>query len=348
MTVRVLIVDDSPVDRRILDRALSRADDIEVVGTAADPYEARELIVECRPDVLTLDLEMPRMDGLTFLRRLMVHHPLPVVVVSSYTPVGSATAVEALEAGAIDVLSKPHADYGVQTMAADLTRSVREAAGAHPRRHFDPGRVGLQSLVRGVAVPPKRFVVLGGSLGGPAALTTILTALPAGAPGMVAAIHMPQDYTTAFARRLDSISRLRVVEASDGAKLEHGLCLLAPGGMHTIVRGGPRRPFVQVHEGPPIAGCRPSVDVLFKSAARTLGAEAVGVVLTGMGADGAAGMREMRDAGAVTIAQDEESSVVFGMPGQAVKAGGVVHVTSLAAIPTQIVKLAGAAPVKRS
>lgn len=340
MPIRVLIVDDSALVRRALSRALAGFEDIEVVGGAPDPFVARQLIVETRPDVVTLDIELPRMDGITFLRKLMQHHPLPVVVVSSYTPAGSSRAIEALEAGALEVICKPHEGYALRAMALELVSTIRAAAAIDTARLRAARRVGLRPLAPRAGSAAKRPVIIGASLGGTTALSTILAALPADAPGIVAALHMPGRYTTAFAKRLDGLSRMRVSEATTGDRPEPGHCLIAPGGTHTLVRADDGAARILLKDGPAVFGHQPSIDVLFESAARSLGANAVGVVLTGMGSDGATGLRAMHAAGAATVAQDEETSVVWGMPGAAVKAGGVDHVAPLQDIPALIVKLA--------
>jgi two-component system, chemotaxis family, protein-glutamate methylesterase/glutaminase len=342
MPIRVLIVDDSALVCRTLSRALSGFADIEIVGTAPDPFVARRLIVETTPDVVTLDIELPRMDGITFLRKLMLHHPLPVIVVSSFTPAGSARAVEALEAGALGVVNKPHDGFALRVMAAELVQTIRIAAAVDMARLRAARRIGLRPLLARAGRPARRLALIGASLGGTTALSSILAALPADAPGIVAALHMPGRYTSAFAQRLDSLSRMHVAEARHGDQPRAGLCLLAPGDAHTLVRARDGKPFIVIKDGPPVAGHRPCINVLFESAARSLGPDAVGVVLTGMGADGAAGLRAMHDAGAPTAAQDEETSVVFGMPAAAVKAGGVAHVASLSEMPSLIVRLATA------
>jgi len=342
MTISVLVVDDSAFVRHALTRELSRFDDIVVTGSAADAFEARRLIVAQPPDVVTLDVEMPLMDGITFLGKVMTHHPLPVVVVSSSTPVGSARAIEALRAGAFAAVCKPGRGHALATMATELAETIRAAAAVDPARLLRMRRAGLPRVMAVGKAIPKRTVVIGTSLGGPAALESILTVMPADGPGIVAALHMPAGYTASFANRLDALTHMHVTEARHGDKIKPGLCLVAPGGVHTIVRGSPKSPHVVLRADPGLGGHVPSIDVLFESTARTLGSSAVGAILTGMGSDGAAGLRAMRDAGAATVAQDEATSIVFGMPGQAVKAGAVCHMAALGDIPRLLIRLAAA------
>lgn len=328
MTVRVLVVDDSAVVRRVLSDELARDPGIEIVGTAPDPYVARDKIVQLRPDVVTLDIEMPRMDGITFLRKLMQYHPLPVIIVSSLTPAGSRLALDALEAGAIEVVAKPGPAYSVGEMAGDLAAKVKAAARVS-RSLLVPRKGVRPALQSALARTTNTVVAIGASTGGTTALRDVLAALPPSAPGMLIVQHMPEHFTSAFAQRLDSESAMDVREARDGDTLTPGRALLAPGNRHVLLRRSGALYRVEVKDGPPVGFHRPSVDVLFKSVARYAGANAVGVLLTGMGADGAAGLLEMRQAGAATIAQDEATSVVFGMPKEAIDRGAACEVVAL-------------------
>lgn len=335
--IKVLIVDDSAVVRQILTREFSRDPGIEVVGAAPDPYVARDMIVERNPDVLTLDIEMPRMDGLTFLRKLMHFKPMPVVVLSSLTYRGGDLAMEALAAGAIDVMCKPGEAYSVGDVSVQLIDKVKAAAGVTVRRLDEahasrPPRAAVGSLTE----TTNKILAIGTSTGGTEALRHVLPALPANSPGIVIVQHMPANFTNAFAESLNSECAIEVAEAKDGDSVTPGLALIAPGNFQmTLTRSGAAYK-VRVKEGPTVNRHRPSVDVLFKSVATTAGANAVGVIMTGMGNDGAEGMRHMHDAGAITIAQDEASCVVFGMPREAIKLGAADHVKSLQDIPAAI------------
>lgn len=337
MSIRVLVVDDSAIVRRVLSEQLSAAAGIEVVGTAPDSYVARDLIVELAPDVVTLDIEMPRMDGITFLKRLMQYRPMPVIIVSSLTPSGSSLALEALEAGAIDVIAKPGPAYTVGEMAGELLRSIRYAAVANVRAAL-PSAVAAPRLA--LAVTTHKVVAIGASAGGTSAIRALLGALPQNAPGMVIVQHMPEGFTRSFARGLDDSCALEVREAEDGDVVMPGRALLAPGNRHMVLRRSGASYRVQIKDGPRVSGCRPSVDVLFASVARYAGANAVGVILTGMGSDGAAGLLAMRAAGSATIAQDERTSVVFGMPREAIARGAAQHVLALPSVPRAILELA--------
>ncbi len=330
--IRVLIVDDSAVVRQVLSAELSKAHDIEVVGTAIDPYVARDKIVKHRPDVITLDLEMPRMDGLTFLSKLMRHHPLPVIVVSSLTPSGSAAAVRAMELGAVEVVGKPGSAYSVTEISRMLVEKVRVAARARCRKREAP----KQPAPAAAAAPPRALVhtthkvlAIGASTGGTQAISSLLRSLPQDIPGALIVQHMPEKFTRSFAERLNETCRMEVREAGDGEPVVPGVALIAPGNYHmTLTRSGARY-FAAVKSGPPVHHQRPSVDVLFHSVARQAGPNAVGVILTGMGADGARGMAAMHEAGAQTLAESEESCVVFGMPKEAIRLGGVDQILPL-------------------
>jgi two-component system chemotaxis response regulator CheB len=340
--IRVLVVDDSAVVRQIFSRELAKDPELEVVGSAPDPYVARDLIVKLRPDVLTLDLEMPRMDGTTFLRKLMHYYPLPVVVVSSLTPAGGELALEALAAGAVEVLCKPGAAFTVGDMSGQLIQKVKAAAQidmkARARQH--PPAAG------GAAAPPKalsrttnQILAIGASTGGTVALEGILRAMPPNAPGIVITQHMPEMFTKYFASRLDQISEVEVREGADGDSVVPGVALIAPGNKHMLLKRSGARYYVNVREGPRVNLHRPSVDVMFRSVAQAAGRNAVGVILTGMGGDGAQGLLEMRKAGARTMAQDEASCVVFGMPKVAIDLGAAQDVVALSAMPAEILRV---------
>jgi len=338
--ISVLVVDDSATVRRVLTDGLNRTGDIRVVGSAPDPYVARERIVELKPDVITLDVEMPRMDGISFLAKLMQHHPLPVVVISSLTPAGSHEAMRAFELGAVEVLCKPGSAYDVGDTIPRLARAIRAAAASRCR---GPRVAPLPSVSKAplpttsLARTSDKVLALGASTGGTEALREVMAALPGDTPGTVIVQHMPPMFTASFAQSLDRTSRLHVSEARGGEPLLPGLAYVAPGGHHlAVVRSGAHY-HVELREGPEVHYQRPAVDVTFMSVAKAAGANAVGVLLTGMGHDGAAGLKAMRTAGAHTIAQDEASCVVFGMPKAAIECGAAMEVASLTAIPERIV-----------
>jgi len=339
--IKVLVVDDSAVVRQVLAGEISKAQDIEVVATAADPFIARDKIVALSPDVITLDLEMPRMDGLTFLAKLMRYYPLPVIVVSSLTPRGSDNAVRALELGAVDVVCKPGSQYSVGDIATDLAGKIRVAATAHvastrPAPGGTPAAPGPRPTLTNLT---HRILAIGASTGGTKAIETVLTDLPSTAPGTVVVQHMPEHFTASFAERLNELCQVEVREARTGDLVTPGVTLLAPGDQHMVLRRSGTQFSVEVKGGPPVHYQRPSVDVLFHSVAGQAGANAVGVILTGMGADGAAGLKAMRDAGARTIAQDEKTCVVFGMPREAIRLEAAEQVLPLGDIAAGIVKL---------
>ena len=345
--IRVLIVDDSAVVRQVLSRELGKDQGILVVGTAADPYIAREMILELRPDVLTLDVEMPRMDGISFLRALSKHHPMPVIIVSSQTATGTRTAIEAMEAGAVDVVCKPGSAYTVENLAPILIEKIKLASrvnvqfshtgrsGTVPRlvevrdTSMTKGRISQSTTSPRIVATTEKVLAIGASTGGVQALTQLLTAFPAAAPGTVIVQHMPPKFTKSFADRLASLCKVEVREAQDGDSVHAGLVLIAPGGLHMVLRRSGARYHVEIKDGPEVFHQRPSVEVLFDSVARYAGPNAVGAILTGMGADGANGLLTMRKAGARTFAQDEATSVVFGMPAEAIKCGGADTVLPL-------------------
>jgi two-component system, chemotaxis family, protein-glutamate methylesterase/glutaminase len=338
--IRVIIVDDSAVVRQVLSTELSRADGIEVVGTAVDPYVARDKIIALKPDVITLDLEMPRMDGLTFLRRLMQYYPLPVIVVSSLTPAGSETALEALRVGAVDVIGKPGSAYSVRDVSKQLVDRIRSAASARVVRAAEPppGAEGVSPPI--LSVPLKtthKILAIGASTGGTRAIEEVLGRLPANTPGTVIVQHMPEHFTASFARRLNGLCPMEIREAAHGDDILPGLALIAPGNRHMILQRSGARYSVALKDGPPVHYQRPSVDVLFHSVARQAGANAVGVILTGMGADGADGLLAMRRSGAYTLGQDQRSCVVFGMPKEAIALGAVAEVVPLDSMAERIV-----------
>lgn len=340
--IKVLIVDDSAVVREIFSRELSRDSEIEVVGTAPDPFVARDKIVKLSPDVLTLDLEMPRMDGITFLRKLMKFHPLPVIVVSSLTPEGGDLALEALDAGALDLMCKPGAAYSVGDMSVELIDKIKGASKAKFKAPSDPG-----STVK-VAPPPvlamtrttNQVVAIGTSTGGTEALQRVLSQMPSTAPGMVIVQHMPEHFTRSFAERLNSLCAMDVREARDGDTVAPGKALIAPGNFHMLLNRSGARYYVQIRSGPQISRHRPSVDMLFKSVARHAGRNSIGVIMTGMGKDGAKGLKVMHDIGGATIAQDEATCIVAGMTSEAIALGAVDDIRPLGAIAQRILTLA--------
>lgn len=318
--IRVLIVDDSAVVRRLLTDALAGEPDIEVVGTAADPTVARDKILELRPDVLTLDIEMPRMNGLTFLKRVMHYQPMPVIIISSLGQAGCAATIEALSLGAVDVLGKPHGPYAVGELSAQLAGKVRLAAARSTQQN---------SACR-------HLVAIGSSTGGTLAIETLLSGLPADCPPLVIAQHIPAGFSRAFAQRLNKIFPMQVKEAEEGDIVCEGKVLIAPGNFHMLLQKRNGAYSVAIKDGPLVCYQRPSVDVLFGSVAQVAGADAVAIILTGMGSDGAQGMKRIRDAGGWTIAQDEASCVVYGMPREAVKANAVEESVSLTQIPAAL------------
>lgn len=329
--IKVLIVDDSAIVRKIFTEELSKARDIEVIGSAPDPFVARDLIIQLKPDVITLDIEMPRMDGITFLKKIMIARPLPVIIVSSLTPKGSTMALEALDNGAVEVMAKPGGSFSVGEMGAQLADRIRAASKARflKRPPVDKNKVMAHMGSRAITQTTNKVIAIGSSTGGTEALTNILTRMPPGSPGIVVAQHMPANFTRTFAERLNNLCQIKVKEGADNDSVIPGTCLIAPGNNHMLLRRSGSRYFVEVKTGPLVHHQRPAVDVLFNSAAKYAGANAVAVILTGMGADGAAGLKAMKEAGAKTIAQDEASCVVFGMPKEAIKTGCVDKVLPL-------------------
>ncbi len=339
--IRVLVVDDSAVVRKVFSEELSKEADIEVVGTAPDPYVARDRIVKLKPDVITLDVEMPRMDGITFLRKLMKHYPLPVIIVSSLTRKGGALALEAIDSGAVEVVCKPGEAYSVGDMSVQLAEKIRAAARVRVRKHtVAPTAVatGVVSSRLSLAESTNKVIAIGASTGGTEALKRVLMQFSPTIPGIMVVQHMPAKFTASFAERLDELCQIRVKEACDGDSVVPGTALIAPGNYHMVMRRSGARYYVQVKTGPLVCHQRPAVDVLFNSVAAYGGANAIGVILTGMGRDGAQGMMKMKEAGAKNIAQDEKSCVVFGMPKEAIDAGGVDEVVPLDGIPRRVAK----------
>ena len=335
--IRVLIVDDSAIVRKLLGEALSAESDIEVAGSAPDPYIARDKILSLKPDVLTLDIEMPRMDGLTFLKKIMQFHPMPVIVISSLAQASCQAGIEALRSGAVDIMAKPGGPYSVGELTTTLANKIRAAAVARIPR-LSPSR-----QVESAVVPPatlaagsQAVIAIGASTGGTEAIEQVLTRLPSNAPGIVITQHIPPGFSRAFAERLNKFCPMRVAEAVDGAAVQPGLALIAPGNFHMILRRAGAGYRVSVKDGPMICYQRPSVDVLFSSVAEAAGAHAVGVILTGMGADGSRGLYKMKLAGAATIAQDESTCVVFGMPKEAIRLGCVDRVVQLPQIAAAV------------
>jgi len=357
--VRVLIVDDSALVRRILTEALSKDEQIEIVGTAPDPLVAQEKIARLKPDVLTLDLEMPRMDGLTFLRKLMSENPLPVVVISSLVKASQENAIEALRSGAVEVLAKPNGPYSVGDLVEHLCFKIRAAAHAKVVRKFAPGagsapplanaRPGQQTAVLGddpmLRYAEHSLFAIGASTGGTEAILNVLSRLPRNSPGIIVTQHIPAGFSRTFAERLNENCAMEVKEAADGDPVGPGKALVAPGGFHMLLRWAGNGYRVAVKEGPPVCYQRPSVDVMFQSVVPAAKGPVVAVLLTGMGADGAQGMVSLRKAGAQTIAQDEQSCVVFGMPKEAIRLGGAAQTLSLLKIPGAMLLALRRAPV---
>ncbi len=331
--IRVLIVDDSAIVRRLLSNALSADDDLEVVGTAPDPYVARDKILALEPDVLTLDIEMPRMDGLTFLRKLMQFHPTPAVVISSLVQANCRAALDAMAFGAVEVLAKPGGPYSVGELRVTLAAKIRAAAQAKWRvlEKMPPA-----APVAARPFGPDAVVAIGASTGGTEAIAALMKSVPAGAPPILIAQHIPPVFSRAFADRLNADCAVDVKEAADGDELRPGLALVAPGDYHMLLRKSLGRYWVQVQPGPRVCYQRPSVDVLFFSVAEAAGAHGTGVLLTGMGSDGAQGLLRMRQASAHTIAQDEATSVIFGMPREAIELGAAQRVLPLQLIAAEM------------
>lgn len=343
MPARVLVVDDSALVRKVLSEELGQDPDIEVVGVAHDPYVARDLIIKLQPDVLTLDVEMPRMDGITFLKKLMIHYPLPVIIVSSLTQKGSALALEAIRSGAVDVMAKPGASYAIGDLSRDLIAKIKEVWRSGINTDYLRARLKqdgsqIQSQIQKTVQlqTTKKIIAIGSSTGGTRALEDILTQFPVGAPGTVIVQHMPEKFTKMFADRLNEVCQVEVREAEDGDKILPGTVFIAPGNKHMQVRRSGAEYFLKIVEGPLVCHHRPSVDVLFRSLTKSAAPSTIAIMLTGMGDDGADAMVELKKQGAKTIAQDEESSVVFGMPAAAIERGAIDYVESLNKIPERL------------
>lgn len=338
--IKVLIIDDSAVVRQVLSKELSKVPDIEVIGTASDPYFATEKINTLKPDVITLDIEMPRMDGLTFLKKLMAQVPIPTIIVSSLTRKGSDIALESLAYGAFDIICKPGASYTVGDISSILIDQIRAASKVNINKLCSiitekPAKSPSSSLT----ATTNKIVAIGASTGGTAAIERVLLSMPSNAPPIVIVQHMPEKFTKAFADRLNKVCDIEVREAVNNDSVIPGRALLAPGNHHMVLKRSGARYFVELKETPPVFHQRPSVEVLFNSVAMYAGKNAVGVLLTGMGTDGAKGLLAMRQEGAATIAQDEKSSVVWGMPGEAVKIGAVDYVLPLDNIASTMIHL---------
>lgn len=348
--IRVLIVDDSALVRQTLQDILNSDPQIEVMATASDPFVAVQRLKREIPDVITLDIEMPRMDGITFLQKLMVQHPLPVVICSSLAEQGSETAFKALEYGAVDIIQKPRlgTKQFLEESRVQICDAVKAAAQARVKRSVEPRKVEPKLSADAIIEKPEpkaifestdKVIAVGASTGGPEALRIFLEALPPDAPGVVIVQHMPEYFTGAFAKRLDALCRISVKEAEGNDPLTRGRALIAPGNRHLLLKRSGAIYFVETKEGPLVSRHRPSVDVLFRSAARYAGKNCVGVIMTGMGDDGAKGMLEMKEAGAATLAQDEKSCVVFGMPCEAIKRGAVDKVLPLEKLAPEALRI---------
>lgn len=351
--IRVLIVDDSAVVRQTLTQIISTDPMLEVMATASDPLYAAKKIADEVPDVITLDVEMPRMDGLTFLKKIMSQHPIPVVIISSLTETGTETGLRALEYGAVEIITKPQMNTKVfiEESKIRICDAIKAAASAAiKRRKVVPEPIHVEPKLSADAVLPAApsnysmiktteiVVAVGASTGGTEALTTFLQALPIDTPGIVIVQHMPEKFTKSFANRLNEICKITVKEATDGDSVLRGQALIAPGNFHMLLKRSGARYYVEVKEGPLVNRHRPSVDVLFRSTARYAGANAIGVIMTGMGDDGARGLLEMKEAGAKTVAQDEKSCVVFGMPKEAIKLGAADRVLPLDSISSYVLR----------
>ena len=351
--IKVLIVDDSAVVRQTLEKILSSDREIEVVGTASDPYVAASKMRSIIPDVITLDVKMPGMDGITFLKKIMSQHPIPVVICSSLSGKGSETAMKALEYGAVEIIHKPY--VGTKQFLEEsniLLCDVVKAAALTKKKPLTPKKgfiVPAKKMTADVILPKagkkamvqttEKVVVVGASTGGTEALRVFLEALPYSSPGVVVVQHMPENFTSAFAEQLNELCQVTVKEAANNDSVIPGHVLIAPGNKHTLLKRRGARYYVEVKDGPLVSRHRPSVDVLFRSSSRYAGKNACGVILTGMGDDGAKGMAEMKEAGSVTIAQDEATCVVFGMPNEAIKAGGVDYVLPLQSITRKVIQI---------
>ena len=343
MAIKVLIIDDSAMVRKIFTQELAKDPEIIVVGSAPDPFIGRDKIVELNPDVLILDVEMPRMDGLTFLEKLMKYQPMPVIIVSSLAKKGCDVALRALELGAAEVMSKPGESYSVGDMSEQLAEKIKAVAKIKPLRllsnvNFSTPSQNIQKSNEMIKTTNK-IIAIGASTGGTEALKEVLTALPGNMPPIVIVQHMPQHFTKSFADRLNTLCSLEVKEAENGDLATPGKVLIAPGNKHMVLKRSGASYYVEIKDGPLIHHQRPAVEILFQSVAKYAGSNSIGVILTGMGKDGAKGLLDMRNNGAYTIAQDEASCIVFGMPKEAIALGGVIKIESLKKIPQVLVNL---------
>lgn len=337
--IKVLIVDDSALVRRILSDSLADQPDIEVVGTAADPYIARDMILQLEPDVLTLDIEMPRMDGLTFLRKLMQHRPMPVIVISSLAQASCEAALRALEEGAVEAFGKPSGPYSVGDLKKTLAERIRAAAKAKVRVPGERAPANRAANTAVGALKPSSVIAIGASTGGTEAIRQVLETFPENLPGTVITQHIPAGFSKAFSERLNHLCRMEVKEAVDGDELHPGRVLVAPGGVHMMLRRTGSGYRVAIKDGPRVCYQKPSVDVLFRSVADEAGPNAVAALLTGMGSDGASGLSQIRQVGGATIAQNEETCVVFGMPREAIRLGAAAQVLPLQQVAPAILRL---------
>lgn len=350
MTTQVMVIDDSAVVRQALSKIINSQKDMEVIATAQDPIVAAQKLRKFVPDVITLDIEMPRMDGLTFLSKLMHQHPMPVVICSSLTESGSATAIQALEKGAVDIITKPEVSTKafIQDSAIQITDSIRAAAKSQVKQRVPTKKVEEKLTADAVIQRPKRskamskttdrIIAIGASTGGTEAIMKVLMDMPLDCPGIVIVQHMPARFTTSFAQRLNECCKIRVKEAENNDSVLQGQALIAPGNQHMLLKRSGARYYVEVKDGPLVSRHRPSVDVLFRSVALYAGANASAAILTGMGDDGAKGMKELNDANAITFGQDETTSVVYGMPKEALKLGGVQQELPLENIAQHLIK----------
>jgi two-component system chemotaxis response regulator CheB len=337
--IKVLIVDDSAMVRKVFSEQLTKDSEIEVVGTAPDPYIGRDKIVYLQPDVLILDIEMPRMDGLTFLEKLMRYYPMPVIIVSSLAKEGCEVALKALELGAIEVMAKPGAAYTVQDMSEQLIEKIKAVAQVKKFKREPLAVPAARPVNLTQFRTTERIIAIGASTGGTEAIKDVLINLPAEIPPILIVQHMPEHFTQSYALRLDKLCKFEVKEAVDGEWATPGKALIAPGNKHMVLKRSGARYYVEVKDGPLVYHQRPSVEVLFSSVAKYAGPNAVGIILTGMGRDGANGLLEMKNAGAFTIAQDENSCIVYGMPKEAVALGAAMRVVALEDIPQNLMEV---------